>query len=75
LELLLKQSRARAFLQWIKAHPEEMLKLLERRYGLSGIVYILQVENRFSSEEIEAAIVSISPSKKEETMNVTQAIK
>jgi len=51
-------------LQWIKAHPEEMLKLLERRYGLSGIVYILQVENRFSSEEIEAAIVSIGPSKK-----------
>ena len=38
MELLLKQSRERTFLKWIKNKPEAMKRLLVRVYGKSGIV-------------------------------------
>ena len=63
VELLLKQSRKRTFFGWIKAHPEEVRKLLERFYGKSGIVYILGVEAKHTAQEVIQAIIEITPEK------------
>jgi predicted transposase YdaD len=49
LEMLLKQSRERTYFHWMQEHPEAMHKLLERCYGVSGIIYILGVETRHSA--------------------------
>ena len=75
MELLLKQSSARTFLNWIKKHPDEMVQLIERYYGKSGIVYILGVEARHTSDEIIQAIIATVPHKKEEIMTAAQQLK
>ena len=74
LELLLKQSHKRTFLSWMKAHPELMIKLLERYYGISGIVYILGVEHKHSAEELIEALAKIQPNKKEDIMTAAQQL-
>ena len=74
LELLLKQSHKRTFLSWMKAHPELMIKLLKRYYGVSGIVYILGVEHKHSAEELIEALAKIQPNKKEDIMTAAQQL-
>jgi len=75
LEMLLKQSRTRTFLNWMKNHLEEVRKLLERCYGISGIMYIQGVEKRHSAGELLQAIENIVPEKKEDIMTAAQQLR
>ena len=74
MELLLKQARNRTFLKWIKAHAEEVRQLLDEYYGIGGIHYILEVENKHSSDEIIEAIIALSPDKQENIMTALQQL-
>jgi hypothetical protein len=75
LEMLLKQSRERTYFYWMQEHPEAMHKLLERCYGISGIIYILGVETRHSAEELLQAIENIVPQRKEDIMTAVQQLR
>ena len=73
--MLLKQSRERTFLNWMKEHPEAMIKLLmERFYGIGGIVYVLGVKKLHSAEELLQAIENIAPQRKEDIMTAAQQL-
>jgi predicted transposase/invertase (TIGR01784 family) len=74
LELLLKQSLHKDFLNWIKEQPELVLKLLERIYGISGIRYILATDAKHTPEELLEAIIKIAPNKKEDIMTAAQQL-
>jgi predicted transposase/invertase (TIGR01784 family) len=74
LEMLLKQSQKRTYFNWIKEHPEEIKKLLDRFYGISGIIYILGVEKKHSAEELLQAIGNIVPQRKEDIMTAAQQL-
>lgn len=74
LEMLLKQSQKRTYLNWIKKHPEEMKKLIDRGYGISGIIYILDTEKEHSAEELLQAIENIVPQRKEDIMTAAQQL-
>lgn len=74
LEMLLKQSKRRTYLNWITEHPEEMKKLVDRFYGISGIIYILGIEKRHSAEELLQAIENIVPQRKEDIMTAAQQL-
>ena len=74
MELLLKQARYRSFLKWIKEHPEEVRQLLETYYGISGIYYILGVEQKYSSEEVLDTLKAIAPSKQQEIMTALRQL-
>jgi predicted transposase/invertase (TIGR01784 family) len=74
LEMLLKQSQRRTYLNWITEHPEEMKKLVDRFYGISGIIYILGIEKRHSAEELLQAIENIVPQRKEDIMTAAQQL-
>ncbi len=74
MELLLKQSSARTFLNWFQEHPEEMIKFIERVYGISGIYYILGVERGYTSHEVVQAIIEIAPHKKDDIMTAAQQL-
>jgi predicted transposase/invertase (TIGR01784 family) len=74
LEMLLKQSRERTFLNWITEHPEEIKKLVDRFYGISGIIYILGTEKKHSAEGLLQAIENIAPEKKEDIMTAAQQL-
>jgi predicted transposase/invertase (TIGR01784 family) len=75
VEMLLKQGRERTFLNWITAHPEEIKKLVDRFYGISGIIYILGVEKKHSAEELLKAIENIVPQRKEDIMTAAQQLR
>jgi predicted transposase YdaD len=74
LEMLLKRSRERTFLNWITRHPEAIKKLEDRPYKISGIHYILGVEERHSAEELIQAIINIIPERKEDIMTAAQQL-
>ncbi len=74
LQILLKHSQERSLLAWIKANPVLVQKLLSRLYGISGVVYILGVEQTYSSEELINAIVEVAPNKKEDIMTAAQQL-
>jgi predicted transposase/invertase (TIGR01784 family) len=74
LEMLLKQSKRRTYLNWITEHPEEMKKLVDRFYGISGIIYILDTEKEHSAEELLQAIENIVPQRKEDIMTAAQQL-
>jgi len=74
LEMLLKQSQKRTFLRWMQNNPEAMRKLLVRFYGISGIMYILGVEQEYSPEEVLQTIESIVPQRKEDIMTAAQQL-
>ncbi len=74
LEILLKHSQERAFIHWIKQHPELIRRLLERIYGESGIIYILGVDQHDSAEKIIDTILAIAPNKKETIMTAAQQL-
>ncbi len=73
--LLLKQSRQRTFLKWIKEHVEEIQKLLDRYYGTSGIHDILAVEAKYSSDEIIEALKEIVPYKEQDIITAAQQLR
>jgi predicted transposase YdaD len=75
LEMLLKRSRERTFLNWITRHPEAIKKLEDRPYKISGIHYILGVEERHSAEELIQAIINIIPERKEDIMTAAQQLR
>ena len=74
LELLLKQGRERTFYKWLEEHPEHVLALFERVYGVSGIVYILSEEDKYSGKEIVDKLKSINPAKEKEIMTAAQTL-
>ena len=74
VQILLKHSQKRAFLAWIKANPALVQRLFERLYGISGVVYILGVEEKNSFEEIINAIVEVAPNRKEDIMTAAQQL-
>ena len=73
LGLLLKQAQERAYLQWLKKHPETLRKLLEQ-YGQSALLYILATERKHSAAKITAAISEIAPHKKEDIMTAAMQL-
>ncbi len=75
LEMLLKQSRERTFLNWMKERPEAVVKMLDRDYGISSIIYILSVESKYGSEEILDTIENIVPHRKKDTMTAAQQLR
>jgi predicted transposase/invertase (TIGR01784 family) len=74
MELLIKQSREKTFLTWMQEHPEEIIKLLESLYGISGIHYILANERDHLPNQIIDAIIAIVPHKKEYIMTAAQQL-
>ena len=74
LELLLKQGRERTFYEWLERHPEHVLTLFERVYGVSGIVYILSEEDKYSGKAIVDKLKSINPAKEKEIMTAAQTL-
>ena len=74
MELLLKQGRERTFLKWIDEHVEEIKKLLDGHYGISGIHYILGVEKQHSFKEVLDALKAIAPYKEEKIMTAAQQL-
>jgi nitrogen-specific signal transduction histidine kinase len=74
LEMLLKQSRERTFLNWITRHAEEIKKLLNRFYGVSGMLYISGMEKKHSAKELLQAIGNIVPQRKGEIMTAAQQL-
>ncbi|MEN0016531.1 MAG: Rpn family recombination-promoting nuclease/putative transposase, partial [Bacteroidota bacterium] len=66
LQILLKRGIERNFLPWIKANPDMILRLLKRSYGISGVYYMLGVEEHNDPEELVEAISLIVPEKEEE---------
>ena len=75
LELLLKQGRERTFYKWLDAHPELVLALFEREYGMSGILYILDQEKAYPGDEVVKKLKSIIPSKEEDIMQAVRTIR
>jgi predicted transposase/invertase (TIGR01784 family) len=75
LEMLLKRSRERTFFHWMQDYPEAIIKLEERPYGFSGIMYILGVEEEYSAEALIQAMVNIIPEKKEAIMTAAQQLR
>ena len=75
VEMLLKQGRERTFLKWIAEHPEEIKKLVERPYGISGIMYILGIERKHSAEDVFKTIENIIPQRKEDIMTAAQQLR
>ena len=49
-----------------------ILRLLDRSYGISGIYYMLSVEERSKGQELIEFIASIAPKKKEEIMTAAK---
>jgi len=74
VQILLKHSQKRAFLAWIKANPDLVQRLFKRLYGISGVVYILGVEEKNSAEEIIKAIESVAPNQKENIMTALRQL-
>ena len=74
MELLLKQGRERTFLKWIDEHVEEIKKLLDGHYGISGIHYMLGVENQHSFKEVLDALKAIAPYREEKIMTAAQQL-
>jgi predicted transposase/invertase (TIGR01784 family) len=75
MELLIKQSREKTFLTWMQEHPEEIIKLSESLYGISGIHYILANERDHLPNQIIDAIIAIAPHKKEYIMTAAQQLR
>ena len=74
LQILLKRGIERDFLPWIKANPDMILRLFERSYGISGVYYMLGVEEKSDPEELVEAISLIVPEKEEEIMTAAQKL-
>jgi recombination-promoting nuclease RpnB len=77
MELLLKQSRERTFLNWIQEHPALVVRMTDALfdlYGISSIVFILGVESKHSAEEILGALGNVVPHKKETIMTAAQQL-
>ena len=74
LQILLKRGIERDFLPWIKSNPDMILRLFERSYGISGIYYMLGVEEKSNPEELVEAISLIIPEKEEEIMTAAQKL-
>ena len=74
LELLLKQSHARTFLHWVKAHGEEMRTFFNRCYTVSGLHYMLHNEQKYSSQQLLDAIIAVVPHKEKDIMTAAQQL-
>ncbi|XWN34668.1 MAG: Rpn family recombination-promoting nuclease/putative transposase [Roseivirga sp.] len=74
VQILLKHSRYRSYLDWINKHPRLIEALLKQAYGISGVLYILGTEEQDSSEAIIKAISEIIPEKKEAIMTAAQQL-
>jgi predicted transposase/invertase (TIGR01784 family) len=76
MELLLKQSQARTFLNWIQEHSEEIITLLvERLYGMGGVRYILANERDHLPHQLIDVIIALVPHKKEAIMTAAQRLR
>ena len=71
-QILLKRGIQGDFLSWAKSNPNMILRLLDRSYGISGIYYMLSVEERSKGQELIEFIASIAPKKKEEIMTAAK---
>ena len=74
LQILLKRGIERDFLPWIKSNPDMILRLFKRSYGISGVYYMLGVEEHSDPEELVEAISLIVPEKEEEIMTAAQKL-
>ena len=74
LQILLKQGIQRSFLPWIKANPDMIRRLIQRSYWVSGLHYMLGVEEKDDPAELKKAIIAIAPEKKEEVMTAAQKL-
>ncbi|MEN0016167.1 MAG: Rpn family recombination-promoting nuclease/putative transposase [Bacteroidota bacterium] len=73
LQILLKRgAQGGSFIPWVKSNPDMVLKLLERSYGISGVHYMLSLEDQDRGQELLEAIASTVPKKKEEIMTAGQ---
>jgi predicted transposase/invertase (TIGR01784 family) len=75
LEILLKQGIKREFLSWITKNKELIAKLFDRVYGESGIIYILDTDEKNDSQELIDAIITVVPDKKEIIMTAAQQLR
>ncbi|MEN0016469.1 MAG: Rpn family recombination-promoting nuclease/putative transposase, partial [Bacteroidota bacterium] len=73
LQILLKRgAQGGSFLSWVRSNPAMILKLLDRSYGISGVHYMLSLEDQDKGQELLKAIAAIVPKKKEEIMTAGQ---
>ena len=75
VEILLKQAVVREFLSWINSHQAFVVKLLNRFYGGSGVVYMLETDQENPAEKIIEAILAAAPNKKELIMTAAQQLR
>jgi predicted transposase/invertase (TIGR01784 family) len=75
LEILLKQGIKREFLSWITKNKELIAKLFDRVYTESGIIYILDTDEKNDPQELIDAIITVVPDKKEIIMTAAQQLR
>jgi predicted transposase/invertase (TIGR01784 family) len=75
LEILLKQAISRDFLSWVKSNQELVTRLLSRFYGYSGVVYILDRDDKNDPKELMEAMIAAAPDKKELVMTAAQKLR
>jgi predicted transposase/invertase (TIGR01784 family) len=78
LELLLKQGQERTFLSWLKENPAVAIKMMDNSFGIYGIyslVFILELEQNHSPEEILETMGKIVPYKKKDIMTAAQQLR
>ena len=75
LELLLRQGREGTFLEWIDKDPDLVNTLAERAYWKSGLMYMLDREQKYEGEELVKKLEFINPSKKGDIMQAVRTIR
>jgi predicted transposase/invertase (TIGR01784 family) len=75
LEVLLKQAVSRDFLNWVNSNQALISILLSRFYGSSGIIYMLDRDDKNDLEKLMDAIIKAAPDKQELIMTAAQQLR
>jgi len=75
VEILLKQAVVCDFLAWLSSNKALIVSLLNRFYAESGIVYMLEVDEKNDPDKLIEAILAAVPDKKDRIMTAAQKLK
>lgn len=73
--ILLKEGIKKDFLSFIKTKSQILARLFDRFYVKSGIIYILEVDDKTSPKELIEAILQVLPEKKAIIMSAAQQLR
>lgn len=75
LELLLRQSRESTFLAWIEKNPGLVNTLVKRDYWKSGLMCMLDREQKHKGDDLVKKLKFINPPKEEDIMQIVKTIR